>query len=358
MPADGISYSNRVTDFNTSKVAAATVVDTILDSTTLASRFLGMGKSFSKSTLKRTIKVSTRSGMQWVSGGEQLRAQAENVTAQMEYNPNFGTHEEVDLLVEAFSRYEDQDIDFDGFNYEDTLDTIVQGVSSAFYGTGVGDQFLGLEAIVDDGTNNANIGGLSRSTYSGLNSTVTTFTTLALSKMATMVSTVSDTERKDKLTSIMTTTDIVDFFEQLLNPTVRHEQVIIPVRGKYPVASFDKIGMSQGWNAYTYKGIPLLADKQANPEIMYFLNENYVNFHGKTKAPGKKWAKYLKPVTLPGMTKESYPGDRPSNYHGFFYQESQVMPNQGACIARFWVVGQLVTFNPRRHGKGTAIAGI
>src|SRR5574343_381890 len=73
MAADGMSYGNRITHFNTSK-AAATVVDALLDSTTYASRMLGLAKPFDKATLKKTVKVTERTQGQWITGAEALNS--------------------------------------------------------------------------------------------------------------------------------------------------------------------------------------------------------------------------------------------------------------------------------------------
>jgi hypothetical protein len=357
MAADGMAYGNRITHFNTSK-AAATVVDAILNSTYFASRMLYNGKNFDKATLKKTVKIVRRSQGQWVSGLESLNSSAENVTIQMEFNQTLYTSPVVDILAEAFAREQDQDIDYNAFNKEDALDEVTQDLSSAFYGTGSAKMPLGLEAIVDDGTNVSTIGGQSKSTYPTLAGTVTASGgNLSLSKMATLHSTVSDTGPKEMPTMFDTTFTIFDLYESLLTPTLRHEYQVLPMGGKYPVASDKVLSMGAGFNVHTYRGIPMLRDKACTSGVLYLLNENYLQWFGRTVVPAE-FRDFLKPVRLGKSVKEGQASERPSDYHGFFYQEKQMMPNQGGIISRFWVVGQMVSFQPRRQGKLTGITGV
>lgn len=357
MAADGMSYGTRITHFNTSK-AAASVVDALLDSTTYASRMLGLAKPFDKATLKKTVKVTERTQGQWITGAEALNSAAENVTIQLEFNQTAYTSPVVDILVEAMARDADQDIDYEAFNYEDSLDEVVQDLSDAAFGVGAGDSMLGLEAIVDDGTNASTIGGQSRTTYDELDSTVTASGgTISLSKIGTLLSTVGDTGANERPTIFLTTDTIFNLYETLLNPTVTHEYSYVPVRGRMMKATEAAMGAGMGWNTLAYRGVPILTDKKCPSGVFYALNENYLNFFGKSKAPGK-FAKYLQKVNLGKSVKEGAPGDRPSEYNGFFYQTEQMLPNQGASVGRFWVFGQLVSFNPRRHGKLTGITSV
>jgi hypothetical protein len=312
-------------------------------------------------TLIQDIKISGRSQGQWFAGLEQLNSAAEDVTIQLEFNHNAYSMPVVDVMLEAFAREgAGEDVDFAAFNYEDALDQVVQDMSSAFYSVGVGDQILGLEGIVDDGTNKATIGGQSRSTYSALNAEVTASSgVLSLSKMGTMVSTVEDTGAKERLSVIVTTPTVLDLYESLLTPTVSHEYQVLPVSGKYPVTSSkaDSLTMGQGFRAFTYRGIPVISDKACTSGAMYFLNENYLNFYGRSNVP-MKYKSFLKPVKLGKSVKEGQASMKPSNFHGFFYQEEQMMPNQAGIISRFYAIGQLASFQPRRQGKLTDIAGV
>lgn len=364
-----MTYGSNITNFSTSR-AAAVVVDAVLNSTTFASRQLYMGKPFAVAgrgempTLKKGIKVSRRSQFQWVSGLENLNSSAENVTIQMEFNQALGSMPVVDILAESFAREgAGEDVNFSSFNYEDALDETVQELSTAMYADGSGKMPNGLAQIVDDGTSYDTIGGQSRATYSSLKATKTASSgTMSLSKLATLYSTISDTGKKELPTVAVTTWDIFDLYEQLLTPTVRHQYKVLPVGSMYAQNSDSGVGtgglkMGQGFTAQTYRGVPIIPDKAATSGSLFMLNENYLNWHGRTRVP-REYKDFLKPVRLGKAVKEGQAAEKPSKFHGFFYQEKQMMPNQGGIISRFWVVGQLVSFQPRRHGKLTGITSV
>lgn len=356
---DGLQYGSRVTQFNYAK-ELATIVDAILNSTTMASRLLYMAKDFNRATLLRTVKIARRTQGQWVAGLEPLNGSAENVTIQMQFNRTLYSMPSVKILAEAFGRQYDSAIDYDKFEYEDILDEVVQDLSLAIVGgTGVGNLPDSLDMIADDGTSYGSIGGVSRSTYPQVAGTNTNFSAVgSLSKLATLYSAISDTGPNETPTAIATTFSVFDLIETLYQPTIRHEYKNLPIGGKYPTAH-PADGMGAGFQTMDWRGIPILRDKAIASGVGYMLNENYLNWYGDTKAPSA-FSKFLTKVTLgKGGVKEGQSADmRPSDFHGFFYQEEQMMPNQGGTIGRFWLSGQLVSFQPRRQGRFYTFTGV
>jgi len=241
---DGITYGNRVGHFTYDK-ELATVVDAILNSTTVASHLLYNAKDFNRATLLKTVKISRRTQFQEVSGLEPLNSSAEDVTIQMQFNRALASMPTVKILSEAFARQYDSAVDYDDFEYEDVLNETLRGLNDLIFAGGT--NFVGLDQIVDDATNYATIGGANRNTYTNLKGTLTSFGgTGSLSKLATMYSAVSDTGPNEMPTNIFTTFGDFDLVESLYTPTVRHEYKTLPVGGKYPVArSAD--GMGQGF---------------------------------------------------------------------------------------------------------------
>lgn len=353
--AEGLSYGNRVGHFNFEK-ELATVVDAILNSTTYASRMLYMAKNFNRHTLKKTVKVSRRSQFQQVSGLEPLNSAAENVTIQMQFNRGLATMPTVKILSEAFARQYDSAVDYSAFEYEDVLDETLQGLSDAIYGGS--SNIVSLDAITDDGSTYGTFAGVNRSTYPMIGGEVDDFSgTGSLSKLAGLFSEISDTGPNEMPTSIVTTFDVFDLIESLYLPTVRHEYKTLPVGGKHPMAQTPD-GMGNGFQTLDWRGIPILRDKALAAGKGYMLNENYLHWYGDDKAPAE-FSNYLKPVSLGKKTvKEGQATMRPSNYHGFFYQQEQMMPNAGGSIGRFWISGQLVSFQPRRQGQFVNFNGV
>jgi len=359
------ALGSNVYNFSTAR-AAATVVDGILNYPMFASRLLYKGKMFSgdgrseQPTIIKDIKISSRGQFQWFDGLENLNSAAENVVVQLQFNDAHASMPLVEIMTDSFAREGDgEDVDYPAFEYEDALNETVEGLSQAFFSAGGADQPLSLQEVVDDGTNLATYGGQTRATYDSLDATVTSSSgTMTLAKLATLRSTISDTGPKESPTLIVTTDTIADFYEQFLTPTVSREYKSMSVGGMFPVAT-DAPSMGQGFGGVnTYSGIPIIRDKRSTSGVLYMLNENYLHWSGRTRVP-KSFKEFVSPVKLgKGKVVEGQASANPSNYHGFFYQAKQMMPNQAGIISRFYLFGQLWSDQPRRQGKLTAITGV
>jgi hypothetical protein len=352
---DGLQYGNRVGHFNYEK-ELATVVDAVLNSTTLASHLMYNSRDFNKHTLLKTVKIVQRTQFQEVSGLEPLNSSAEDVTIQMQYNRSLSSMPMVKILSEAFGRQYDQAIDYDGFEYEDTLDETLQGLTDLIYDGGT--NLVGIDQITDNGDDFATIGGVNRNTYTALEGHVADFNgTGSLSKLASVSSDVSDTGPKESPSIIATTFDVFDLIESLYLPTVRHEYKTLPVGGRYPTAQ-KADGMGMGFQTLDWRGIPILRDKAIAAGKGYMLNLDYLHWYGDTKVP-PSFSKFLRKVTLgKSKVKEGQAATKPSDYHGFFYQEETMMPNQGGTVGRFWVSGQLVSFHPGKQARFEEFSGV
>ena len=362
----GTALTANVYNFSTAR-AASTVVDGILNYPSFASRMLYNSKNFSGDgrgempTLIKDVKIAGRSQFQWFDGLDSLNSSAENVVVQLQFNDAHASMPMVEIMTESIAREgAGEDVDYPAFEYEDALNETVQGLSLAMFGVGgSSDLPLGLEGTVDAGTNLATYGGQTRATYSSLNSTVTASSgSMTLAKLATLRSTISDSGPKERPTVIFTTDTIADLYEQFLTPTVMNEYKTMAVNGKYPVAG-ELPGMGQGFGGVnTYSGIPILRDKAATSGVLYMLNENYLHWYGRNTVPSS-FKEFVSPVKLgKGRVIEGQAEMKPSDYHGFFYQAKQMMPSQAGIISRFYVFGQMATFQPRRHGKLTGITTV
>lgn len=355
MASDGLQYGTRVSNFTYDK-ELATVVDAVLNSTTVASHLMYNAKDFNRATLLKTIKISRRTQFQEVSGLEPLNGSVEDVTIQMQFNRALASMPTVKILSESFARQYDSNIDYDDFEYDDVLNETLRGLNDLIFAGG--NNIVGLDQIADDATNYATIGGANRNTYTNLKGTLTSFSAVgSLSKLATMYSAISDTGPNESPTNIFTTFGVFDLIESLYTPTVRHEYKTLPVGGKYPsVHATD--GMGNGFQTLDWRGIPIARDKSINAGEGYMLNLNYLDWYGDSKVP-PAFSKFLKKVSLGRpSTIEGQSAMRPSDYSGFFYQEEQMMPNQGGTVGRFWISGQLTSFQPRRQAKFTGFTGV
>lgn len=362
MVYDGITYGNRV-DHTTERKLHAKVVDNVLNSRVYFSRVMGMGKPFVGKTYDYTIKITDSAQGEFVSGMEELSMAASDTTLQLSYAHTAFAQPVVLPMLESFANVgEAQTIDLDMFKMEEAVAEAVQRLGTAVYGTGSGDQPLGLGAIVDDGTDVTTIGGQSRSTYSQLEAqrTAATGGVISLSALGTLDDDCSAAGVESETPTMnLTTKTVWSLYEQLLHPHVRAEYASVgyqalPIRGDTPVKTRAELKGHAGFTALTHRGVPVIKDDACTSGYFYKLNENYLDWRGRTIVPPKFRGKISrvtlgKPSTLEGVAAA------PSKYHGWFVQDLQMMPHQAGMVGRYWVIGQLMTSQPRRHGVLTGV---
>ena len=129
-------------------------------------------------------------------------------------------------------------------------------------GTGNGSKTLtGLQAIV---STTGTLGGLSPTTYTWWKPTSTSggsFAAQGLASMRTLYNTLS--LGNDKPDFIITTQSVYEFFESSLQPQERYT---------------DTKAANSGWPNITFKGVPVLFDRDCPSGKLYMLNSNYLNF--------------------------------------------------------------------------------
>jgi hypothetical protein len=363
MSYSGIQYGNRV-DTTTERKLYAKVVDNVLNSRTYISRAMGFGKPFVGKTMDFTIKITDSGLGEWFTGLETLSSAASDTTISLSFAHNSFSQPIVLPMLESFANQGPAaTIKLDTFKFEEAGAEAVQSVGSAAYGTGTGNQILGLGAIVDDATDVSTIGGQSRSTYSALNATRTASGgTLSLSKMATLFDAVSAAGlNSEEPTSIWTTKTVWSLYEQLLAPSVRADYSsvgydAVAIRGDSLVKRAELKGAA-GFTALSYRGIPMFKDDACTSQNLFMLNEKYIQWYGRSEVPAKFAGSVEKvdlgePSTLEGVAAA------PSKYNGWFHQKEQMMPTQAGMLGRLYVIGQLVVTQPRRNGRLTGITGI
>ena len=130
-------------------------------------------------------------------------------------------------------------------------------------GTGNGSKDLtGLQTLVDSGTT---VGGLAPGTYawwaSNENSTATSFAADGLATMRTSFNSVS--YGNDKPDIVFTDQNNYERYEAALQPQERYQNTE---------------AANSGFTALTFKGIPIMWDRDCPSNEMYFLNSNYLSF--------------------------------------------------------------------------------
>lgn len=221
----------------------------------------------------------------------------------------------------------------------DDIGTFFQGSGSAFGGKAP----MGLTGIVDNGTVLANYGGLSRSTYTGLNATVTASgSTISLVKVRTLWNAISDGPVIPNF--IITDYTTWGYFEALQTPFQRNNQDFSP--------AMRTVASTSGYAEQRWDGMIISRDKKVTTGYFYMLNLNFLSWYAL------KW----------------YKGDaispKAKDIHGNVYEDKIYAPgdaftwtgmiqsfNQGAVNGFMILGGQLICIAPFRNGVLTGITG-
>lgn len=364
MAYDGIQYGTRV-DATTERKLHAKVVDSVLNSRTYFSRLVSRGDSFIGKTMDVTHKVTRTNQGQYFVGLENLNSSAWNTKIVTSFAHTAYSHPVPSLMQEAMANAGTTGtINLDLNNLEEAKAELLQDLGSAVYGTGSGNQPLGLEAIVDDSTNVGTIGGQARSTYSQLNAyLLASGGTMSLPKLATTYDGASAAGISGEEPNIGVTTKTVwALFEQLLTPQMRNNYKMLPIMADTSeVMDREQLAGTTGFNTIFFRGIPIIKDDACTSQTLYFLNEKYIKWYGRTIVPDQykdvlKKVDLGEPETLEGTAaQKEY---MPSSANGFFYTPFMLMPNQAGKIARYYVFGQVIPLSFRRHGKLTGIINV
>jgi hypothetical protein len=365
--ADGIQNVARVSTLGNPKLYTK-VVDQVLLSPTVMTRSMFGAKPFEGITQDIDLDVVSDTQGQWVTGLEELNMSAASTIVRSQFGHAAFTQPQVSIMLESFANQGSVGgvINLDSFKYAKAAAQVVQAIGAAAYGFGSANQILGLEAIVDNGTNNATIGGISRSTYSQLNAYIVTVTSNKLT-LATL-DTLHDNIRAAGLTNekpniAYMPKAVWSLYGQLLQPYVRQGYREVGYNRltnsmKWGERSNPELRASAGFDGLTYRTLTMIDDDFAPAGQLYMVNEDYLSWYGRSVVPDE----YKDTIEHVSFGDEAtYEGTgalaveaMPSTDHGFFYQPPQQMPTQGGKYARFWTIGNYIAESYRRHGKNAS----
>lgn len=336
-----MAFSNRV-DTVTNNYLVPDVVDTVLRGNVFATRMLGKAKKFRSSTMLFPIKYTKGVAGQSFAGFDTLPTSASDTRVNMTYTPRFyACNVALPLTELSANATEMRVLELATIEMRSRAQDMADDIGTILYLDGTGNDskdFNGLASVVSD---SVTIGGLSRSTYTTLQSTVTASGgTLTLAKMRTLWNAVSDPGQQP--TMILVTKAIFGFYESLLQPQERiyKEATLLP----------KNLGGTTGFKTLEYIGTPVLADQKCTSGVMFFLNEDYLDFYG-LPVFGAEPAKVAS-ADISGNNYDAAPG------LGFSWS-GWVKPSNAASVNGFvYAGGDLITDNPRRHGKLTGITGV
>ena len=320
------------------------VTDSVLNSNVVFQRIVRAAKKWSGRTLRVPVKVSKNTTGTSFRGLSTFSVAVTDNRQYMEYTPSF-YQITVALPGDELSvaDTEEKVLDLMKLTIQSDTEDMADNLGDIIYADGTGNGSLdplGLAALVDDGTSVASIGGLARATYTTLKSTVTTAATLTFAVMDTMWS--NCTSGAQQPTLIAVTKAIGMFYAQLLRPQERIMKDVGTMKGM-------KMGTGIGLKGYEYNGCPVVVDEKDPTGIMYFINEEQIDFYALPAAN-------TKPVAYKSQIKgNDY--DAPVGL-GFSWSDWIVPDNAFGVVGHIYFGGQFIAKNPKRCGKLTGITGI
>ena len=330
------------------------MVDTILNSNVFATRVLSKASKWTGERMKFPVKHSKNVTGTSFGGFDTFSTAATDNRVNLEFVPKF-YQMTVALPLDELSvnATEEKVIDLAKLELSSTAQDMADDIGTLFYGDGTGNSskdFLGLEAIVDDATNAATYGTLSRSTYTTLKSTVTASSgTLSLAKMSTLYN--AATSGSQKPTLGLTTEVIFSLYEQLLQPQERIAKNVSMMKdgGNMGKAGTGMVG-GTGFTGLFFKGFPILADEKCTSGVLYFVNEDFIDW-------------YALPMSMTSAIKyrsQDIEGNDYSDVQGLGFSWSDwIKPtNAASVVGHIYLGGELISQNPKRHAKLTGITSV
>lgn len=355
-----MTFTERVTTITQDEILPK-VVDTILDDNFITYRYVSMGKRWTGHQLSKPIKYQ-KSGLGGSFSGLDTHSTSTVQTRVLMTYDVRGYEMPVVIpgMEKAVNRTPAQVLGLVATEVESAQEDAMDDIGDMLYGDGTGNSskdFLGLDALNDDGTSVDSIGGLSRTTYTTLQSTRTASGgTLDLDKIATLTTAVSGGGAARQQVSIFISDETVrDHYESLLSATVRanYESFGVPRmtrRSKAPIRA-SELGGAAGFTSLTFRGIPWIADEKSTSQTLWALNENYLDWYGLNDPD-------LKSISMGRNTHDSVYNDAPRENIGFQWTGFMRPINQYGEVAHMYLLGQFTTFNPRRLGRLTGITGV
>lgn len=222
----------------------------------------------------------------------------------------------------------------------DDVGNFLQGDGTTFGGKAP----MGLTGAVDNGTVLPTYGGLSRATYTGLNSTVTASGgTISLVKVRTLWNNISDGPVTPDF--IVTDYNTWGYFEQLQTPFQRNNQDFSP--------SQRTVASTSGYSEQRWDGMIISRDKKITTGYFYMLNLDMLKWYslkwweGETVSPKAKDIEgnvYEDKIYSPG--------------NAFTWTGMIKAYNQGTVNGFMILGGQLINLAPFRSGVLTGITGV
>ena len=222
----------------------------------------------------------------------------------------------------------------------DDIGNFLQGDGTSFGGKAPS----GLANTVDDGTNSSTYGGLTRASYTGLNSTRTASGgTISLVKVRTLWNAIADGPVMPDF--IITDYATWAYFEQLQTPYQRNT---------HDFAGAERtVASTSGYSEQRWDGMIISRDRKITTGYFYMLNLKFLEWYGLKWWEGERVSPKAKDIEGNVYEDKIYaPGD------AFTWTGMIRAYNQGTVNGFMILGGQLICTAPFRQGVLTGITGI
>lgn len=354
-----MALSNRVISITEEGYVPA-VIDGVLNSNVFTSRlFMRVQKAWTGRQMQIPLQYAKpSSGGSFTGVGDFDTSLQDTRVRQTFSHAQFYQNVSVAGGEASLNKTDGEVLDLIKVTMEEAQNAMLDSIGTQAYGVGTGDDFLGLGAIVDDGTNTTTYGTLLRTTYPQLNSTLVNSATLSFTNMATVMRGASAAGTGRQRPSIVVTTETgFDLLESLYTPTIHSNydslsRVQITTYSKPGVAFKDQDSLKgqYGFEALYWRGIPIVADEKAPSGYMYFLNEEYLNWYNLA---GNGLTQYKAPSAGVDSVYSEYNQPYPIQWSGF-----QKPFNQYAQLGQFIMLGNIISGSTRRHGLLYGFTGV
>lgn len=296
----------------------------------------------------KLIKYQKGIAGQSFNGYDQLQTAASQTRVKMVYTPKFfATNVSLPKTEIAIGRTVNAVIDLVAAEMKSRAEDCADSVGTLFQLTGQGNfgkDFLGLQAIVDDGSTVNTIGGLSRSTYPTLQSTVTsTGGTLTLAKIRSLYNSIADGDVEPN--KIYTSYEVYGLMEKVLFPAVRYN-ASSEVRSEG-----ERLMVQSGLGEISWLGMGVKADRKIdtyNTGNLFMLNMDFMKFYAMKNYPDAESIALGSSIIEGGQYDKTAP-------KGFFWTGFVDSYNAQAVNGQVILGGEFMTDNPRRSGRLTGI---
>jgi len=343
------SSNNRISSVTRFKLLPK-VVDTILNSNVLAQRIIKKSKKWSGNQIKVPVKVSKNTTGSSFAGFDTFSTAATDNRQIMAFDPKFYQMTCAlpldELWVNQSSDRTEATLDLAALELQSTAQDMADDIGTLFYSDGTGNgskDFLGLGAIVDDGTTAATYGGLTRATFTTLNATSTASSgTLTLAKMATLYNAI--TSGNVRPTVGICSETVFSLFESLLNPQERYMKDSSAVKEGL-------VGGTGYLNLY-FKGFPILMDEKSTSGVLFFLNEDFLDFYAVEAKEGAT------PIKVADAPIEGNDYSNVGKSMGFSWSDWVKPTNSASVVGHIYMGGEFIGSDPKRNGKLTGITSV